>query len=156
MFFQIEEAPWTPLRMNPKSSTLAHAAVPLWIQRPGQNLKSGGRKAIYHTQRRLHEIICRLLSRNSAGQKEWDDAFKVLKEEEKIIKLSTKNPVFGKAVLQKLGLYLNSRIHKKRKQVGAGRPGSGVLGRELLIGDDVQTCKMQKSQRSVSQQCKHT
>lgn len=50
-----------------------------------RNVKSIKRKTTYYTQGKPHKTTSRFLRINLAGQKKWNDIFKVLKEKPRIL-----------------------------------------------------------------------
>ena len=88
---RVHKAHSSPKRFNPKISSPRHIILKLSKSKNKERILKAARKKCSQETGNPHKAISRFLSRNSAGQK------RVLKEN----KLSAKNILPGKAVLQK-------------------------------------------------------
>ena len=78
MNINIQEAQWTPSRMNPKRLTLRLIIIEL--QKTKREFWKHKRKAICHKQGIINKIVSKFLIRNFGGQKKVANIFKMLKE----------------------------------------------------------------------------
>ena len=81
MSIQIHEAHRSPNKFNPNRSSQRHIIIKVSkIKDKVSILKAATEKKLvtYHLQGNLHKATTRYRSRNLAGQKQWDDIFKVL------------------------------------------------------------------------------
>ena len=77
---QVQEAPRVPNRINPRRNMPRHILIKLTkTETQRKNIKSSKKKATSNIQGKPHTFNSWSFSRNSAGQREWQDIFKVLR-----------------------------------------------------------------------------
>ena len=76
---QVQEAQRDPYRLNPRRNMPRQTVTTLTKTKHNENIKRSQREATSNIQGKSHTLNSSSFSRNSAGQREWQGIFKVLK-----------------------------------------------------------------------------